>query len=900
MGNLLLSNVEKTLVLSYFKSNIKVIAIKTALLFNALCLNAQEKPSKPLINDTTYLSWTAVDNGTLSNDGKFAYYRIKNEPLGGNTWVILATDKSWEVRSVEYSNLNFSNDNQYLYAMQRDSLIKLKLKTSEVIYIPRCKGYELYSKGKFDWVIYTLDDAFNSLVIQNIKTKKQTSLTNIQEYSLNKKGATIITKLKPVSAEVETMQETNLITGQSKIIYEGTVSRNQIFDNSGNRLAFETTNKGQTQIWYFERNWNRAQIIASDTSKGIAENLKITTDETWRFSADGQDLFFNLAKKKSLENKKSEGAIIWNYQDLYLQSEYEMTDKASSDRGDNLSVFNIKKRKLLQLLFGNQNLRSGSFESDNNYVLIVESSKGPLEEISWNKGTHLSYSLCFVKTGKIIPIAASFVIPPAAMELSPNNDYLVYFDYDLSRYLSYEIKSGKTEIISGTLKDELAILPRVTRPGVAIFEGTAGIVGWVDGTKKVVVKGKYDLWELDLSNQDVPKNLTQGIGAKENIVFSYFNVNNSRIINPKVKLTLFGFNMRTKHSSVYVLNKINGNLKEQHTSSGYLINPYEQLTNVKKASRSNSYLLYTGNVETAANYVFTIDFLKFDTLSNIHPERKYNWLSSQLGTYKDKIGNVFQGILYRPDNFDSTKKYPVIFNYYLESSSHLHEPLNPKPASAGFNIPILVSNGYLVFMPDIYYQQRGQPGESALTGVLAAADYLGHLNWVDTTKMGIIGHSYGGFETNYIVTHSNRFKAAVSSAGISNLIEYYNSWNDEGGNSNQFFTKNIFWIMGDGLENIPSEYISNSPIMDAKNIYTPLLLMHNEGDRAVPVTQSTSFFVQLRSLRKPVWLLQYKGEGHILYKKLENKLDYQNKIKDFFDYYLKDKSIPIWMNSPIK
>jgi dipeptidyl aminopeptidase/acylaminoacyl peptidase len=199
-------------------------------------------------------------------------------------------------------------------------------------------------------------------------------------------------------------------------------------------------------------------------------------------------------------------------------------------------------------------------------------------------------------------------------------------------------------------------------------------------------------------------------------------------------------------------------------------------------------------------------------------------------------------------------------------------------------------------MPNIYLETN-KPGESALRSILAAANYLKQMTWIDSTKMGIVGHSRGGYETDYIITHSNKFAAAVSGAGISNLVEYYNTRNGMGGESNHNYVRSQM-IMSAGLEEIPNLYNENSPILSVKGVTTPLLLMHNESDYTVPVTQSTELFVQLRSQQKPVWLLQYEGEDHIV--QHQNAVDFQNKVKDFFDHYLKGKPIPAWMNNPIK
>ncbi|RYF11001.1 MAG: hypothetical protein EOO42_21900 [Flavobacteriales bacterium] len=234
----------------------------------------------------------------------------------------------------------------------------------------------------------------------------------------------------------------------------------------------------------------------------------------------------------------------------------------------------------------------------------------------------------------------------------------------------------------------------------------------------------------------------------------------------------------------------------------------------------------------------------------------------------------------------------------MDVTNDLHRYLNPYPSAIGFNIPFLVSNGYIVCTPNIYRIKR-KPGEAALIAVSTAADNLSKFNWVDSTKMGIFGHSFGGFETNYIATHCNRFRAAIACAGASNMIDIYNDIYIGVGISKQGFIKNSAYSMENDLDKIPNAYIDNSPIFNARSLNVPLLLMHNDGDENVSPQQSKMFFVQLRSLKKKVWLIQYDQEKHTL-SQIKNRLDFQNKTMDFFDVYLKGKPMPLWMTDHIR
>jgi dipeptidyl aminopeptidase/acylaminoacyl peptidase len=309
-----------------------------------------------------------------------------------------------------------------------------------------------------------------------------------------------------------------------------------------------------------------------------------------------------------------------------------------------------------------------------------------------------------------------------------------------------------------------------------------------------------------------------------------------------------------------------------------------------KAADADAYIVQRMSSTESPNYFYTTDFKTFKQLSDVHPETAYNWLTSELINWPLPDGTISQGVLYKPQNFDPKKKYPVIFYYYEKFSDKLNTYLPVQPSSGTINIPWFVSHGYLVFTPDIHYK-IGYPGNSALNAVVSAARYLSSLSYVDSLNMGIQGQSFGGYETNYIVTHSNLFKAACSVSGLSDIVSFYTGiW---GSTNPADFVEMGQLRMGQKLWDDPGLYIENSPVFFANRVTTPILLMCNENDPAFYL-QGISFFNALRRLGKRVWMLQYDKEGHELEKDVDTK-DYTIRLSQFFDYYLKAQRAPDWM-----
>jgi dipeptidyl aminopeptidase/acylaminoacyl peptidase len=311
-----------------------------------------------------------------------------------------------------------------------------------------------------------------------------------------------------------------------------------------------------------------------------------------------------------------------------------------------------------------------------------------------------------------------------------------------------------------------------------------------------------------------------------------------------------------------------------------------------KAGKTNAWIVRRENASQAPNYWFTKDFIHYKQLTNLQPQKSYNWLSSELVSFKQLDGTMSQGTLYKPENFDSTKKYPVLFNYYQQFAARLYQYPEPGFTGGNINIPWFVNRGYLVFTPDIYYTV-GKPGEGEYNTLMSAARYLVTLRYVDGARMGINGHSTGGFETNYLVSHTNIFAAALAGAGgadeLSCALQLSGMRGTDRGSrlgSHEPKHQSLPWRDS-------QNWLDYSPIMHVDKVTTPLLLMHNMNDGAVPWEQSVEFFIALRRENKKVWMLQYDGGGHTVWGR--DAIDYTKRITQFFNHYLKGYSPPRWM-----
>jgi dienelactone hydrolase len=476
--------------------------------------------------------------------------------------------------------------------------------------------------------------------------------------------------------------------------------------------------------------------------------------------------------------------------------------------------------------------------------------------------------------------------------MAPNGKYLLGMDGNWQNYVCYELSTGTyfnlTKGLPIPLIDSELDIPHNKSRGLKI-------AGWIRDSTSVLIYDKFDVWRLDIKGRETPINITNGYGRKNNMVFRFvkdYSVNPVAISDTVI---LSAFDRNNKNSGFYkvVMNKRKNPKKLVMKPCSYQwFAPSSQGLQTKQP-----YLVKISGANKFPNLFYTSDFESFFPLSNMYPESEYNWLSSELLNLKTLDGQLMQTILYKPENFDPNKKYPVIVHFYERKSDELNTYLRPDFTSNEINIPWFVSNGYLVLVPDIYYK-IGSPGKSAYNSIISAVRYLVKMPWVDSSRLGIQGHSWGGYQTNFVIGQSSVFAAAMSSSGVSDFVSGYGSLLPNSGASKQFFFEIHQCRIGATLWQSPKLYISNSPIFFADKISTPLLMMNNKEDGVVPFAQGVEYFTALRRLRKKAWMLQYDGEQHSLHS-IRASTDFTIRMTQFFDHFLKSAPVPRWMTQGI-
>ncbi|SDF14999.1 Prolyl oligopeptidase family protein [Mucilaginibacter pineti] len=820
-----------------------------------LCLNSIICfAQKPVLDTATWNNWPTVGQPALTDDGSYVIYMIDNQPKGSETLMLKATNGRWEKQIPHAKNYKIIRGNTIVY-QKSDSLVIIALDKKTEKVIKNISSYTLYKTRK-DALLACLRPE-NRLLLVSTSTGKQTEFNGVLSYLMAGENSLLLKR--KTGLYKSSFSDTTV-----SVIYAGEFE-NLISDKQGMQFAFTCELNGSKSIYYYSKATGTVEIADNHTT-GIDTALSIAGID--RFSEDGKRIIISLKETQKTPKGDNQRVRIWSYKDVRPPYDLQKNEPLKSS----ISSLSIGERKVIQLQHENETVR---FLNDS--ILLINYNKGNISERNWNEDAHSYYSLFNLTTNKKTEVA--FIVTT----ISPTGKYALGYDSTAQNLVTINLITGESTNLTKNLPIPLVDndydLPGNLSRGLSLG-------AWLP-KNKILVYDRYDIWKLDLTGLEKPECLTNFQGRKSNVSFRLISADlKTARLNNGFYLTSFDWN--TKDNGFYSL--INKRLKRLSSGSYFYNFPgsvdLPQFTPLKAIDKS-IFLVRRESATSSQNYFITKDFVKFSEVSNVYPEKQYNWITAELVKFKSADGKQSDGVLYKPEDFDSLKRYPVIIHYYEKLSHRKNVYYQPEGSGDNINIPWFVSQGFLVFTPDIHYTV-GKPGASALNYISGAYKELSSKNYVDSKRVGIMGHSFGGFETDYIVSHSNLFAAAVSSAGASDFIGNY------GYKNYQFLFDMGTYRMGKTLWEDKEGFIDNSSVLNAEKVVTPILLLNNRGDIIVPFNQGAEFFTALRRYKKKVWLIEYSGENHSV-SKPENVKDRTLNIENFFTFFLKgEKQIFDW------
>lgn len=473
------------------------------------------------------------------------------------------------------------------------------------------------------------------------------------------------------------------------------------------------------------------------------------------------------------------------------------------------------------------------------------------------------------------------------LSFSPNGQYVAYFKD--SKWFLYDMKNQKQQSLSNIASMNWDSLDYGNK---SIFR----LGGWGIANDCFFINDVYDVWKVPFDGS-TPIRLTRGREQNTTFRIQHFIKNNSAVFSGSVAVDLSNdivFSASSENATGYFIRKPNGTFKtivyNKKLNKAILKAVDAPYYVYQSQCFSQPHALHSYHVKTAkSNSVFQ---------SNPH-YMNYLWGKQEQIQYKNAKNETLKGTLYYPVAYDANKKYPMVVSIYEELTFLKHNYFNPtKYNSAGFNVTNLTTQGYFVLLPDIKYE-LGNPGLSATDCVVAATNEVLRKGIVLSDKIALIGHSFGGYETNFIVTQTDLFKTAISGASVYDLPSWYLSISNNSGDSEIWRFESQQWRMGKSLYEDREGYARNSPSTWVQNVSNPILIWTGEKDPQINPNQSIAFYLALRRLNRKVVFLNYSNESHSLLKK-ESQIDLYYRFNDWLNYYLKDQPPAEWILKGLK
>ena len=781
----------------------------------------------------------------------------------------------------------------------------------------------------------------SGLIILNPATDRKDTLRYIDSYSFNQDGTVLVMTSK--KDKKDSLSATAVLIAREPAsldtLAKGAESYSRLtFNDAENQLVFlgstdKSKNRNKCQALYLTdikavKTGKKAAPITPDSttvfSKDgkwaystkiiVAQGTKVEGTPGWtlnentelQFTPDGKRLFLGVgairpAKDTTIVDFETAQLDIWNWDAVLTPPQQRLNVNKKLKKTYSATIDLSEPGKIVPLTtsyFDSIRLLNAGLSE---WVLSGDNTKYERTSV-WDYNNKYDFALVNVKDGSRKPVAEG--LDAGRFDMSPSGKYLVWFDNADMNWYTYN-----------TLTGEKANLTAQT--GVPFYDEeddhpTAAPAHefspkWYKDEDAVLIIDRYDIWKFSPDGSSAV-NLTGGVGRQTHNRFKIFDPKPDtrkpnerrcgliRPLDPKQTVYLSVMNEDTQEYGYGTLN-----LAKPSKTLKYFTDTVT-FKYIAGTQDSDRIFYQKGNFRNCYDLYYTDDFFATSTkVSSINPQMAdYRWGRAELFHWNAYDGTPLKGLVYIPDGLKEGEKLPVMIYFYEKNANNLYTFWTPAPSRSIVNIPFYTSRGYIVFVPDIVYKV-GHPGESAYNCICAGAEALCEKYPIaDKSKMAIQGQSWGGYQTAWLITRTNMFAAAGSGAPVGNMTSAYGGirWGSGITRAGQYehgqsrIGKSM-WEPG-ALD----LYIENSPVFHVDKVQTPVLIMHNDADGAVPWYQGIEFFSDLRRLDKPAWLLQYNKEAHNLVQR-RNCKDLSIRLQQFFDHYLKGAPMPAWMKTGV-
>jgi len=741
----------------------------------------------------------------------------------------------------------------------------------------------------------------SDLVLRDLRSARERTFEDVLEYSMAKDGKTLLYAVQSKKEDADGVYAFSPGSDASPLpLLSGKGRYTRLtWDFAQRRAAFlsdrddQGSKPARFKAYLWPRSGAPAEVVSTETA-GFRAGWMILDRGPINFSRDGLRLFVScapLAEIAALEKEPSPPSDdiahvdLWTWKDDYIQPMQKV--RAAQDRSRSYrAVYLIAERRFLQL--SDPSMAGLTPSDEGRYALGTDDRT--YRRLSDYEGNFNDVFLVDEETGARKLALKQFRggggRAGSGVQISPDGRHALAFKD--KQWWSISVPDAAITDLTAKLGPAFYNEDHDTPDDAPAY----GSAGWTRDGKWAILYDRYDVWAVSADGLSAKK-LTDGRAGKLQfrVVRLPSDEDAERGVDTAKPLFLRAENLETRDSGFFTAGFTGGAVRKLVFGA----KNYRLLGRAKDADVE----MFTATTfhDQPDIYVADSSFRTTKKVTDANPQQsRMLWGTGELMHYRNADGLVLEAALYKPENFDPSKKYPMIVYLYERLSQNVNNFVAPSPGHS-INFSYYVSNGYLVLTPDIVYT-TGHPGQSALKCVLPAVEAVVDKGFVNRNAIGIQGHSWGGYQTAYLVTQTNLFRAAEAGAPVADMISAYDGIRWGSGLPRQFQYEKTQSRIGGSIWQSPLEYLENSPIFMVDRITTPLLILHNDGDDAVPWYQGIELFLAMRRLGKEAYLFDYNGEPHHLLKRANQK-DYTVRMQEFFDHFLKDARTPEWMEKGI-
>lgn len=824
-------------------------------------------------SDKDFTYWNKLLNYDLSSDGNWVFWRIQYEK-NKDTLYIRNTRNGKQYQFASASMPEFSKDGQWIAfsiparEKTKDSSIPYQIKAIRLTdgkekVFSDAERFSFSPNGKF-LILFSNQGGSPTTLLYKLNSEQSKLIVGMGDYAFSLDGKYLVYAVhSKIDSGISQIELTDLSNFQTSLPDLPKGQYTSIKWTSHGVIMMKSRPENDILVWNpMHRHVN---VLSQTIRQCMPVGMEISLHKNPVWSADGKTLFFGISRRRQTITRKESNVEVWHWKDHQIISRQHDRYYENLMKSD-FCMWRPQEDRWERLK--DSTMCRAYASANGNYILC------------FNDRRYLPQfrePLCDIKLKNRLNEHCLSILDSSA----------IYPRFSLKEKYVYFFKDGRWVFVHTLTGRSDSVFLGADRPLVnTSYDGVVGVapswgsLGFIDDDKTFLFYDEYDLWSVRLPEMKY-KRLTHG--RESGIQFRKLG---NEPITLNNNLILIGHS-RDGQTGIYRYSADRKHVRLLHGRKSYSRIAWD-------AKKQNCLFAEEDNTESPKLY-FSSDNGKSVQLiaSTAKPVYRPKIRKSVLISYPGARGKMLHGALFFPSDYQPGRKYPMIVRLYERQSQQLDNFVYPSSRDA-YNTMNYVLEGYFVFLPDIDYEVN-RPGQSAVVCVRNAVDSVLHqILDVDAARIGVIGHSWGAYQSVYLSACTSLFAAAIAGAPLTNLVSMYNSVYWENGKTNQELFETGQARMRRPWWEIPDQYQANSPIFCARQIKSPLLLSFGTDDKAVDWRQGLELYITMRRLRKPCILLAYPNEGHTISEET-NERDQMRRFMEFFSTYLKGTSAPSWI-----